>query len=78
MLLFRFSYNSYRSLSCCQVFGWPTKSGLSQAIVEAICRVFITSSDAAQTCKGVPGVDDQAAMENCVEDIQVSLSESFK
>ena len=61
-----------------QVFGWPTKSGLSKFIVEAICQVFITSSDAAQTCKGVPGVDDQAAMENCVEDIQVSLSESFK
>lgn len=54
-----------------QVFGWPTRSGMSQTIVRIICGAFVQESDAAQACKDIPGVDDVAATENCVEDIQV-------
>lgn len=56
-----------------QVFGWPTKSGMSEVVVRAICGAFISSSNAAQSCKDVPGVDDEVANENCVEDIQVII-----
>lgn len=46
---------------------------MSEWIVRAICGAFISSSNAAQSCKDVPGVDDEVANENCVEDIQVII-----
>lgn len=55
------------------MFGWPTKSGMPEVVVRAICSAFISNSNAAQSCKDVPGVDDEVANENCVEDIQVLI-----
>lgn len=44
---------------------------MPEVVVRAICSAFISNSNAAQSCKDVPGVDDEVANENCVEDIQV-------
>lgn len=46
---------------------------MPEVVVRAICSAFISSSNAAQSCKDVPGVDDEVANENCVEDIQVII-----
>lgn len=46
---------------------------MPEVVVRAICSAFITNSNAAQSCKDVPGVDDEVANENCVEDIQVII-----
>lgn len=46
---------------------------MPEVVVRAICGAFISNSNAAQSCKDIPGVDDEVANENCVEDIQVII-----